>query len=81
MGKSDANKVCAIAEDCFEQKMHSLGWCANYKVDQERAEIDDLNHTVTFTYINNCKARWTGSINSAEEEEKLCKYFMCEFYS
>ena len=55
-GKSDTNKVCSIAEDCFEQKMHCLGWCANYKIDQERAEIDDLNHRVTFTYINNCKA-------------------------
>ena len=56
LGKSDANKVCSIAEDCFEQKMHSLDWCANYKIDQERTEINDLDYRVTFTCINNCKA-------------------------
>ena len=44
LGKSDAIKDCSITEDCFEQKVHSLGSCANYKIDQERAEINDLNY-------------------------------------
>ena len=73
LGESDARKICTIAEDCFEHEMHSFGWCANYKIDQERAVIDDLNYSLTFTYINNSKARWTGCTVSAKEEEKLCK--------
>ena len=80
LGGSDARKICAIAEDCFEYEIRSLGWCANYKIDQKSAVIDDLNYRVTFTYINNSKARWTGSTVSAEEEEKLCKCPMCQYY-
>ena len=36
LGESDANKICAMTEDCFEQRnesMRSHGWCANFKMD------------------------------------------------
>ena len=39
LGESDANKICAMSEDCFEQKnesMRSHCWCANFKMGQER---------------------------------------------
>ena len=60
--------------------MHSLGWCVHYKIGQERDVIDELNCRVTFTYISNSKACWTGSTVRAEEEEKLCECPMCEYY-
>ena len=83
LGEFDAHKVRSIAEDCFEQKnknMRGLGWCANYKIDQQRVEIRDLNYWVIFTYINDSKACWTDVIDS-EEEGKFSKCFMCKFYS
>ena len=80
LGEFDARKICTITEDFFEHEMHNLGWCANYKIDQERAVIDYLNYRVTFTYINNSKAGCTGNTVSAEDEEKLCKCPMCEYY-
>ena len=52
-----------MTEDCFERKnesMRSLGWCANFKIDQESVRLGDLMYRVIFTYINEFKARWTG---------------------
>ena len=58
--------------------MRDLGRRANYKIDQQRIEIGDLNYRVIFTYINDSKAHWTGTIDN-EEERKFCKFFKCEF--
>ena len=76
----DAGKVYAIAEDCFNREMHKLGWCVNYKIDQEKAAVGDFNYRLIFSHINNSKARWAGSIGE-EEEENLCNCIMCEFYA
>ena len=80
LGESDANKICKMTEDCFEQKnesMRSHGWCANFKMDQERVCLGDLGYRVMFTYINKFKAHWTGSI----EEETPCACFTCKCFS
>ena len=80
LGESDANKICAMTEDSFEKKnesMNSLGWCANFKMDQERAYLSNLKYRVMFTCINKFKACWTGSI----EKETSCACFICRFSS
>ena len=76
----DAGKVCAIAEDCFNREMHKLGWCANYKMDQEKAAVGDFNCRQIFSYINNSKACCADRVGE-EEEENLCNCIMCEFYA
>ena len=53
--------------------MRSLGWCSNFKMDQERVCLNDLKYRIMFTYINIFRARWTGSI----EEETSCVYILC----
>ena len=76
LGESNANKICAMTEDCFEQKnesMHCLGWCSDFKMDQERVCLGNLKYRVMFTYINIFKACWAGST----EEEKSCVYVLC----
>ena len=79
LSATDAGRACTIAEDCFNREMHKLGWCANYKINQEKAAVGDSNYRLIFSYINNSKARWAGSVEE-EEEEKLCNCIMCEFY-
>ena len=77
LGESKAHKVCSIAEDCFKQEnknMRGLSWCGNYKIDQQRVEIGDLNYRVIFTYVNDSKAQSTSFIDR-EEEGKFCKCF------
>ena len=80
LGESNATKICAMTEDCFEQKnegMHIHGWCANFKINQERVCLANLKYRVMFTHINKFKDHWTGSI----EEETSCACFMCKFFS
>ena len=74
----DAGKVCTIAEDCFNQEIHKLGWCANSEIDQEKAAVGDFNYRLIFSCINNSKAPWAGSVGK-EEEENLCNCITCEF--
>ena len=74
----DAGKVCTIAEVCFNQEMHKLGWCANSEIDQEKAAVGDFNYRLIFSCINNSKAPWAGSVGK-EEEENLCNCITCEF--
>ena len=76
----DAGKVCTIAEDYFNREMHKLGWSANYKIDQEKAAFGGFNYRLIFSYINNSKACWAGSVGE-QEEENLCNCIMCEFYT
>ena len=76
----DAGKVGTIAEDFFNREMHKLRWCTNYKIDQEKAVVDDFNCRLICSYISNSKARWAGSVGE-EEEENLCNCIMCEFYA
>ena len=69
-----------MTEDCFEQKnesMHSHGWCANFKMDQERVCLCDLKYRVMFTYIIKFKARWTSSI----EGKMPCACFMGKIFN
>ena len=70
----DAGMACTIAEECFNQEMHRLVWCANNKIDIERAAVGGFNYRLTFSYINNAKARW----GACCEEERLCNRIMCE---
>ena len=67
----DAGKACTNAENCFNREMHKLGWCANYKIHQEKAAVGDFNYRLIFSYINSSKARWSGSVGE-EEEENVC---------
>lgn len=41
--EADARTICTIVEDCFENKIRRLGWCANYKTDQKRVVVGNLN--------------------------------------
>ena len=53
----DAGNVCTIAEECFNKEMRQLNWCANYKIEQERAVVRDFDYRLMFSYISNSKAR------------------------
>ena len=77
LGKSDANNILSIVEECFEQKskiLRDLGWSANFKIDIERINIDNLKFRRTSTIINNFVARWVGSVSC---EETLCRCDSC----
>ena len=75
----DAGTVCSLTEECFNQDMHKLGWCANYKIDQERVEAGNFNYRLMFSYINNSEARW--GKNNDVSEENLFKCIMREAYA
>ena len=60
--------------------MHKLGWCANYKIDQEKAAVGDFNYKLIFSYISNSKVGWAGRVRE-EKEENLCNCITCEFYA
>ena len=45
----DACTVCLLTEECFNQDIHKLGWCANYKIDQERVETSNFNYRLMFS--------------------------------
>ena len=69
LGESDANDILSIVKECFEQKnkiLRDLGWCANFKIDIERINIDNLKFRTTLTFINNFVARWVSSVSSEE---------------
>ena len=77
LGESDANNILSIVEECFEQKnkiLRDLGWCANFKIDIEKINIDNLKFRTTLTFINNFVARWVGSASS---EETPCRCDSC----
>ena len=48
LSATDTGKACIIAENCFNREMHKLGWCANYKIHQVKAAVDDFNYRVIF---------------------------------
>lgn len=75
----DAGKVCTIAQDCFREEMHSIGWCANYKIDQEGAVVGDFKYRLMFSYINSSKVGWGGSFG--EEKGNLCNCIRCDCYA
>ena len=75
----DAGTVCSLTEEYFNQNMHKPGWCANYKIDQERVEAGNFNYHLMFSYINYSEARW--GKNDDVSEENLCKCIMCEAYA
>ena len=80
LGESNATKICAMTEDCFEQKNKSMrihGRCANFKMNQERVCLANLKYRVMFTHINKFKDHLTGSI----EKETSCACFMYKFFS
>ena len=60
--------------------MHKPGWCANYKISQEKTAVGDFNYRVILSYINNSKARWAGRVKE-NEEENLCNCIVYEFYA
>ena len=63
----DAGTICTVAEECFSKEMSKLGWCTNYKIEQER-----------FSYINHSRAHW--GRNDDVSKEDLCNCIMCEPY-
>ena len=75
----DATTVCSVTEKCFNQDVHKLGWCANYKIDQERVEVGNFNHSLMFSCVKNSEAGW--GKNDDVSEENLCECIMCEGYA
>ena len=71
----DAGTVCPLTEECFNQDMHKLGWCANYKIDQGRVKAGNFNYRLMFLYMNNSEVRW--GKNADVSEDNLCKCIMC----
>ena len=76
LSASDAGTVCIIAEECFSKKMRQLGWCANYKIEQEIAVVCDFNYCLMFSYINNSKARWDRNDDLSKKD--LCNCIIRE---
>ena len=77
LGESDANDILSIVEECFEQKnkiLHNLSCCANFKIELERINIDNLKFRTTLTFINNFVARWVGSVRN---EGTSCRCDSC----
>ena len=74
----DAGTVCTVAEECLSKEMRQLGWCANYKIEQERTVVGDFNYCLMFSYINNSKDRW-GRYDDVSEED-ICNCILCEPY-
>ena len=73
LGESDASKVCPMTEDCFEQKNESMrghGWCANFKMNQDRVCLSDLKYRVTGLVV--LKKKHLGHV--------LCVIFLVNFY-
>ena len=42
--------------------LRDFGWCANFKIDTERINIDNLKFRTILTFINNFLARWVGRV-------------------
>ena len=80
LGISDVNKICNIAESCFEKmnlKLQVLGWCGNYQMNLQRTNFgNNLNYRLTFSYINNSKVHWQQYINY-NEEINFCTCDIC----
>ena len=75
--ESDANNILSIVEECFQLKnkiLDDLGWCANFKIDIERINTDNLKFRTTLTFINNFVTCWFNSISS---EETPCRCDSC----
>ena len=68
---------CQLLKNALNKKnkiLRDLGWCANFKIDIERINIDNLKFRTTLTFINNFVARWVGSASS---EETPCRCDSC----
>ena len=74
----DAGTICTVAEECFSKEMSKLGWCTNYKIEQERAVVGDFKYRLMFSYINHSRAHW--GRNDDVSKEDLCNCIMCEPY-